>query len=82
MKKQNKNVKTKKTANKVLRWLETPEGKYDKKLPKDMVAISALSHDLVLSILVVSLLINLTLFASWLVLQSDPSLELAVISLK
>lgn len=82
MKKQNKNVKKNRLFAKIGEWAEAPESKYDKKLPEGVIAVRTLDYDLIISILVVSLLINLTLFASWMVIQADPTIELLLVALK
>ncbi len=81
MKKQNKKVKKNSFLAKLNEWGETPESKYDKKLPEEMMAIRTTEHDLLVSILVVSLFVNLMIFTSWLVIQADPSIRLLLVSL-
>lgn len=81
-KKQNKKVKRNRFLAELNEWAETPESKYDKKLPSGMMAVRTLEYDIVLSILAASLFINLVLFASWMVIQADPAIRLLLVSLR
>lgn len=87
-KKQNKNGKkikqTKQKAgliDRINKWFILPEDKLSKNLPEDKMIVNTMTHDLMVSILIVSVLINATVFITWLVLTVDPTVEVAVTSL-
>lgn len=84
MKKQNKNVKIPSLLKRLDALLALPDAKSDKKLklPAGRMLINIVDHDLMVSVLVVSLFINITLFVAWLIVQTDPNLQLALLALK
>lgn len=71
MKKQNKKQpkKAKNFVQRTLDWFAVPVDK-NIKLPAEKIAVNALEYDLLRSCLVVSVLINLAVYITWLLVQT------------
>ena len=82
--KQNKNVKQKGLVQRLNEMLAMPDEKKCQKikLPAGKMLMNTVDHDLMVSILVVSVFVNITLFVAWLIIQADPTIKLALISLR
>ncbi len=79
MKKQNKNAKQKNIIERINDWFITPEDKYSKKIPADKMIVDTLHYDFMVSVLVVSVLINMAAFFTWLAAVTTPGLALVVL---
>lgn len=82
--KQNKNVKQKGLVQRLNEALALPDEKKCQKikLPIGKMLINTVDHDLMVSILIVSVFVNITLFIAWFIVQADPTIKLALIAVK
>lgn len=78
MKKQNKKA-NKNIIDKINNWFVEPQSKIEKSLPAGKMIVDTLHYDTVASVAIASVLINMTIFITWLLVVADPAIRVVVL---